>query len=407
MGIVVQKYGGSSVADVKKINFVASRIRERVGDGKQVVVVVSAMGDTTDDLLELASRLSTRPPAREMDALLATGEQITAALLALALYELGTPAVSLTGWQAGLYTDDHHRQARILDIQAVRIHQELANGNVVIVAGFQGLNQYSDITTLGRGGSDATAVALAAALSAEACEIYSDVPGVFTADPRLVPAARKLDVISYEEMLELAALGAQVLQRRSVEYAERHRVIIEAKSTFSREPGTLIKEMSALEKERSVTGIAVDAHTAKCALLGAPDRPGVAYELFQALATRGINVDMIIQSQSRSGLNDIAFTVSDEDRSAAREIADAAAKELGAVGVAVDADMAKVSVVGAGMASNPGVAATLFRALAEAGVNIEMISTSEIKISCLIRRTQVELAARAIHTAFQLDRPEP
>ncbi len=400
--LIVQKFGGSSLATMEHVRRVAERVARDRQRGCRLVVVVSAMGDATDDLLELLGQLNARPVAREVDMLLATGEQASAALMASALQALGCSAVSLTGWQAGVATDSVHRKASIVRIDTSRILRELEDGRVVIVAGFQGLSADAEITTLGRGGSDTTAVALAAALKADSCEIYSDVDGVYTADPRVVPDARRLPLISYEEMMEMAHLGAQVLQIRAVECALLNRVTIVAKSTFTEGPGTCITEVDAVEERALARAVAQERDVAKLALMGVADRPGVAHRVFAALAEAHVNVDMIIQSQPRDGLNDIAFTVSRDELPSAEEMARAAGRELGAAAVVAEQGYGKVSLVGAGMASNPGVAARMFGALASAGVNIEMISTSEIKISCLVRAQHVDHAARALHAAFGL-----
>ena len=400
--VVVQKFGGSSLATPEHIRRVAARICRERAVGRQLVVVVSAMGHTTDDLLQALLTLNPQAPAREVDMLLATGEQAATALLASALWGMDCPAVSLTGWQAGVSTDGVHRKAQIATVDPARVRRECAAGRVVIVAGFQGLSPDGEITTLGRGGSDTTAVALAAALGATTCEIYSDVDGVYTADPRVVAEARRIPAISYDEMMEMAHLGAQVLHIRAVECALIHGVTIVARSTFTDGPGTRITEVEPLEDRSLARAVAHDRNVAKVALCGVPDRPGVAYRLFAALSQRHINVDMIIQSQSRDGKNDIAFTVASDELVHAQESAQAAAADLGAEAVLAADGYAKVSLVGAGMASNPGVAAAMFAALADAGVNIDMISTSEIKISCLVRREHVDKAVRAVHTAFAL-----
>lgn len=360
------------------------------------------MGDATDDLLSIMHAVNPRPPAREVDMLLATGEQVSTALLSSALWALGCPAVSLTGWQAGIATDGVHRKAQIAAVDPARVWRELAAGRVVIVAGFQGLSSDTEITTLGRGGSDTTAVALAAALGASECEICSDVDGVYTADPRLVAGARRLSTISYEEMMEMAHLGAQVLHIRAVECALQRRVRIVARSTFVDGPGTAITEVDAVEDRSLVRAVAHDRNVAKLALCGVPDRPGVAHRLFAALAEQHINVDMIIQSQSRDGKNDIAFTVAADELPHAQETARSVGRDLGCESVLAADGYGKVSLIGAGMASNPGVAAGMFAALASACVNIDMISTSEIKISCLIRREFVDAAVRSVHDAFGL-----
>lgn len=401
-GLVVQKFGGSSLATAEHVRRVAARVAADRAAGRRPVVVVSAMGDTTDDLLQLLHGLNARPPAREVDMLLATGEQASTALLASALWAAGCPAVSLTGWQAGVRTDRVHRKAQISAVDPGRVLSGVEAGFVVVVAGFQGLSPDGEVTTLGRGGSDTTAVALAAALGAAECEIYSDVDGVYTADPRVVPAARRIPAISYEEMMEMAHLGAQVLQIRSVECALVNGVEIVARSTFTSGPGTRITGVGSVEDRSVARAVAHDRNVARLALCGVPDRPGVAHRLFAALAEQHINVDMIIQSQSREGKNDIAFTVAADELAHAEETARAAGGDLGAEEVLAEDGYGKVSLVGAGMASNPGVAAGMFAALAGAGVNIEMISTSEIKISCLLRRGAVDTAVRAVHAAFGL-----
>ena len=402
MELVVQKFGGSSLANPEKIKGVARRVAESCRMGRKIVVVLSAMGDTTDYLLDLTAAITPRPSPREIDMLLSTGEQISVALMSMALGEMGVDAVSYTGWQAGIHTDGVHRKARIDSIDPKRINQDLEAGRVVVVTGFQGINSQKEITTLGRGGSDVSAVALAAALGATECEIYSDVDGVYTADPRVVSQARKLDELSYEEMLEMASLGAQVLQGRAVEHAKRYGVVIHARSTFSQDRGTLIKEVGNLQKVREVTGVAFDAQAAKLCLIDVPDRPGVAYQVFQALAKDNINVDMIIQSVNRKNVTDLCFTVLRDELALAKETAKRIAEEVSAKEVICEENVAKVSVIGAGMATNPGVAATMFEALAREKINIEMISTSEIKISCLISSAQIHQAVRAIHQAFQL-----
>lgn len=403
MGRIVQKFGGSSVADIERIKRVADRVASEIKKGNQVVVVVSAMGDTTDDLLKLASQLGPLSPGREMDMLLATGEQQTAALLALALNNMGYNAISLTGWQAGIYTDNAYSKAKINDIQADRIESELSQGRIVVVAGFQGLTENGDVTTLGRGGSDTTAVALAAAIKADMCEIFTDVEGVYTADPRLVPEARKMERISYGEMLEMASLGAVVMQPRAVEYGMLHGVAIHVRSTFSFNEGTIITEVEEMENVRPVTGVAHDYNVGKLALFSVPDVPGVAARIFTSLAAENIDVDMIIQSAMRDGRNDIAFTVSASDLRQAKEVIDRIAEELGAAGTHAETNVAKVSIVGAGMQSNPGVAAAMFEALAAEGINIQMISTSEIKVSCIVDAKDCEKAVRALHKRFKLD----
>lgn len=407
-GIIVQKYGGSSVATPERLRRVARRVIDARRAGHRVVVVVSARGDTTDELLDLASQVSRRPSGREMDVLLSTGEQVSIALLAMAIEDQGEQAISLTGAQVGIITDDAHRRAKIQEVRLGRISQELERGKIVVVAGFQGVNRANDITTLGRGGSDTTAVALAAALRAVRCEIYTDVDGIYTADPRLVPEAARLDVIGYNEMLEMASLGAQVMQLRSVEYAKLHGVEIHVLSSFldGNCSGTVIKEVGTLNSLRPVTAVAHDTKVAKIVILGVPDKPGIAFRLFDALAARGINVDMIIQGATRDGISDIAFTVARDDLEGAAGITAEVSTTLGAGGVVTDADIAKVSIVGAGIASNPGVAATMFAALAEKDINIQMISTSEIKISVIIAAADAARAARAIHARFNLGERE-
>lgn len=398
--IVVQKYGGTSVASPELIKNVARRVIQTKEQGNQVVVVVSALGHTTDQLLELAQALASRPPEREVDMLLATGEQVSIALLAMAINELGHPVVSLTGFQAGIFTDRAHTKARILKVEPRRIHEELARGKIVVVAGFQGITDDFEITTLGRGGSDTTAVALAAALGAATCEIYTDVDGVYTADPRIVPEAKKLDFISYDEMLEMASLGALVLQPRAVEFAKQYSVSLHVRSSFNDQEGTRVEEVARMEKCRLVSGIAHDLNVAKIGLFNVPDRPGIAKHLFKALAAEHINVDMIIQSWMHDGRNDIAFTVMRDDLPKALPVVERVVQEIGASGMAYNDRVAKVSIVGAGMVTNPGVAAAMFEALADEGINIEMISTSEIKISCVIEEEHALKAVRALHAKF-------
>lgn len=400
--LLVKKFGGSSVADPERIIRVASRVKKAVERGDQVVVVVSAMGDTTDDLIGLALRLTPCPSAREMDMLLSTGEQVSIALVSMALHQMGCGAVSMTGPQAGITTDGVYAKAQITGINPERMQRELGNGNVVVVAGFQGISASADITTLGRGGSDTTAVAVAAALKADLCEIYTDVDGVYTADPRVVPDVRKLDQISHDEMLELASLGAVVLHPRAVELAKLYGVPMVVRSSFNENPGTLIKEVDKLEQAAVVTGIAHDTNVAKIGLFDVQDEPGIASRIFLALAAENINVDVIIQGATRGGRNDIAFTTSRDDLSKALEVIHGLQDVVGAEGVCHAEDLAKVSIVGAGMVSFPGVAAEMFRALAEEGINIEMISTSEIKVSCVVGRKDVERAVQSLHARFKL-----
>ncbi|MCL6471515.1 MAG: aspartate kinase [Firmicutes bacterium] len=402
MGIIVQKFGGSSVADVEKIKNVARRVVATKLDGHSVVVVVSALGDTTDELVKLARQISATPPEREMDMLLATGEQISVALLAMAIDAMGHEAISFTGYQVGILTDDSHTKARIVDVKSERIISELDRGCIVIVAGFQGVTVDNDITTLGRGGSDTTAVALAAALKADKCEIYTDVEGVFTADPRIVPGASLVPEITYEEMLEMAATGAKVLQLRSVEYARNHGVVIHVKSSFVDSGGTVVKEEDEGMERPIISGVTHDTSEGKITIFGVPDRPGIAAKVFRPLAAANINVDMIVQNVSTEGLTDISFTVSDDDLPRAESVIKGIVEELGAKGYNTDTNIAKVSIIGAGMKSHPGVAAEMFDVLARSGINIQMISTSPIKIACVIEAGQVEIAVRELHEHFQL-----
>ncbi len=402
MGIVVQKYGGSSVETPECILKVARRIIKAKEEGKSIVVVVSASGDTTDKLIELAYQINSNPNEREMDMLLATGEQISIALLSMAINALGHDAISFTGPQVGIVTDKAHTKAKIKAVKSKRILNEIEKGNIVIIAGFQGVTEENDITTLGRGGSDTTAVALAAGLEAEVCEIYTDVEGVFTADPRIVPEARKLHVVSYEEMLEMAATGARVLQLRAVEYGRNQGVLIHVRSSFSDNMGTWVKEEDERMERAIISGITHDVSEAKITILGVPDRPGVAAAVFKTLADANINVDMIIQNVSQEGFTDISFTLPKEDLKKAQEVIDSIVKELDAHGTTYDENIAKVSLIGAGMKTHPGVAAKMFEAMAENNINIEMISTSSIKISCVISADQVERAVKALHTKFNL-----
>ncbi len=404
MRITVQKFGGTSVADTERIKNVARRVSETREKGDHVVVVISALGDTTDRLVRLAHEISDSPREREMDMLLSTGEQVSVALLSMAMHGLGYEAISFTGAQVGIVTDSAHTKAKILDVKVGRILEELEKGNIVIVAGFQGISLDDQITTLGRGGSDTTAVALAAALGADVCEIYTDVEGVFTADPRLVPEARKLDRVSYEEMLEMAATGAKVLQLRSVEFARNYGVVIHVRSSFSRDEGTWISQGDERMERAIISGVTHETEEAKVTVFEVPDRPGVAARLFQELAAENINVDMIIQNVSEDQKTDISFTVGQQDVKKAAKVSERIVEELEAGGVAVDESIAKVSLVGAGMRTHPGVAADMFSALAENGINIEMISTSTIKISCVIPAEDVKKAVRAIHKKFGLDK---
>jgi aspartate kinase len=401
--IVVQKYGGSSVGDVERMKRVASRIVGTRNEGHDVVVVVSAMGDTTDELVDMAARINRRPPQRELDILLTAGERISMSLLAMAIDDLGVSARSFTGSQAGIITDTVHGKARILAVTPERVREALDAGHVVIVAGFQGVSRDThDITTLGRGGSDTTAVALAAALEADACEIYTDVDGVYTADPRIVPAARKLEHLSYEEMLELAAQGAKVLQVRSVEFGRNHGVRIHVRSSFNSSEGTWIVPQEDMVEDAIISGVAHDTSEAKVTVVGVPDRPGVAAGMFTALADANINVDMIVQNISSEGRTDISFTLPRGEIDQATELLDARLPEIGAERLIVNPSVAKVSLVGAGMKTHPGVAARMFAALSRAGVNIQMISTSTIRVSVIIEDARVDDAVRAVHAEFGL-----
>lgn len=401
MGIIVQKFGGSSVADTEKLFNVAGRIIDAYKEGNSVVVVVSAQGDTTDDLLEKAAEVNPNPSKREMDVLVSTGEQISMSLLAMAIEKLGFPVVSLTGWQAGMNTDSQYGAARIKKIDTERIIRELDSKRIVIVAGFQGINKYDDITTLGRGGSDTTAVALAAVLNADVCEIYTDVDGVYTADPRIVKNARKLEDISYDEMLELASLGANVLHNRSVELALKYNVKLEVKSSFEKVPGTLVREVENVEK-MLVRGVTRDNNVARISIVNIENTPGKAFKIFSLLAKKNINVDVILQSIGRENTKDITFTVDEGNLDSALEVINENLSFIGATSVEHTKNVAKVSVVGAGMTSNPGVASLMFEALYDVDINIHMISTSEIKISVLIDQKDAENAVRAIHDKFNL-----
>ncbi|MGZ4152489.1 MAG: aspartate kinase, partial [Actinomycetota bacterium] len=395
MSIIVQKYGGTSVGDAERIQAVADRVVRYREQGHDVVVVVSAMGHTTDELLALAAQIAAVPEPRELDMLLTAGERIAMSLLAIAVNARGCRAASYTGSQAGIITDTHHGKARIVEIRPKRIVESLDAGNVVILAGFQGLSTSYDITTLGRGGSDTTAVAMAAALGAEACEIYTDVDGVYTSDPRVVPTARKIARISYEEMLEMAASGAKVLQLRSVEYARRHGVRVHVRSSFDDNDGTWVVEEEEVGVEQAmISGVALDTGEAKITLLDVPDRPGVAATIFRAVAAEGVHVDMIVQNVGHDGQTDLSFTVPRDDLPRLTPVLDRVVKEIGAPEYTTDDGIAKVSLVGAGMRSNPGVVAEMFEALAEKGINIEMISTSSIRVSCIVRRADAEEAVR-------------
>ena len=407
MPLLVQKYGGTSVGTPERIQKVAERIVATRRAGNDLVVVVSAMGDATDDLLDLARKVSTRSHPREMDMLLTAGERISMALVAMAVNDRGQQAVSFTGSQSGIVTDTSHTRAKILEVKADRIREELSRGRVVIVAGFQGVSRDREVTTLGRGGSDTTAVALAAALGAEECEIYTDVDGVYTADPRIVPGARKLPGLSYDEMLELASLGAKVLHNRSVEIARRFRVPIHVRSSFNDNEGSRIRKGDSMEQV-VIRGIAHDPDVAKVALLGVPDRPGVAAEIFRALGNQGVNVRMIVQASGSDAKNDVTFAVGSHDVRTALPIVEELRQKLGARAFVYDPDVAILSVVGEGLATSPGTAGEVFAALAQAKVNIEIISTSSITITCIVRKADVEGAVRSLHDALRLEQePEP
>ena len=400
MGLIVQKFGGSSVADADRIRNVARIITETYRRGHNVVAVLSAQGDTTDDLIAKAAEINPHASKREMDMLLSTGEQISCSLCAMAIETMGYPVISLTGWQAGVRTNSAYGDARIKRIETERILAELDKRCIVIVTGFQGINKYDDITTLGRGGSDTTAVALAAVLHADLCQIYTDVDGVYTADPRLVKDAHKLDEITYDEMLELASLGAQVLHNRSVEMAKRYNINLEVLSSFSGQPGTIVKEVTKTMEKPYVSGVAKDKDIARLAVVGLADEPGIAFKIFSILARERINVDIILQSIGRGGTKDISFTVRHSDMDRAKELLEERQSALGFDHVDVVDDIAKVSIVGAGMVNNPGVASQMFEALYNAGININMISTSEIKVSVLVNKEDADRAVQAIHARF-------
>ncbi len=402
--IIVMKFGGTSVADATCMKRVAQRIVDARKQGHPVVAVVSARGDTTDDLIEMAKEISANPPAREMDMLLSAGERISAALVVMAIHELGYDAISLTGSQAGILTDTTHTKAKILDIKPRRIVEALAQNKIVLVAGFQGVSTEHDVTTLGRGGSDTTAVALAAALGAEACQIFTDVDGVYTTDPRIVPEARKLDFISNDEMLELAASGAKVMMLRSIEVARRFDVPLWVRSSFTDAPGTLIGQVRSGMEQAIVSGVTYALDDAKVTVRGLPDKVGEAASMFTALATANINIDLIIQNVSADGKADISFTAAEDDLGRIDKVLGAMKDELGFSSIDTDRDVAKVTVVGAGMRTYPGVAAKMFQVLADNEINIEMISTSSIKISCVIRGEDVQKAVKAIHRAFKMDK---
>lgn len=401
MALIVQKFGGSSVADADRVNNVARRVTETYDEGNSVVVVVSAQGDTTDDLIEKANEINPNASKREMDMLLSSGEQISIALLAMAIEKLGRPVISLTGWQAGFQTNAAAGNARINRIEPERLQAELDKNNIVIVAGFQGIDKYDNITTLGRGGSDTSAVALAAALHADKCEIYTDVDGVYTADPRIVPEAKKLDEITYDEMLELASLGANVLHNRSVEMAKKYDVRLEVKSSFEKVEGTIVKEAVNVEK-MLIRGVTRDNDVDRISVIGLEDRPGIAFRVFSLLAKKGINVDMILQSIGRDNTKDISFTVTKAHLQPALEVLEHEKETLKAKEITHNDNLSKVSIVGAGMVNNAGVAAKMFEALFDNDINIHMIATSEIKVSVLINVNNAERAVKAIHEKFNL-----
>jgi aspartate kinase len=403
MALVVQKFGGTSVGDAERIQAVADHVARTVEAGNDVVVVVSAMGKFTDDLIRLADDVSPTRPPRELDMLLTAGERISMALVCMALADRGVESASFTGSQAGIITDTDHTRAKILEMRPDRIRDALDAGLVPVVAGFQGVSTDKDITTLGRGGSDVTAVALAAALKADVCEIYTDVTGVFSADPRLVSKARRIPKVSFDEMMEISATGGRVLMLRSVEFARRHGVPLHVRSSFTWEPGTWIVEEDPTMEEAVVSAVTDDKSEAKVTVGGVPDRPGVAAHLFRQLSNGGINVDMIVQNTSANGMTDISFTVSKTDLDAARTICDSVKSDIGATEVTSDDSIGRVSIVGAGMKSSPGVTALMFETLSENGINIEMISTSSIRISCVVRADRVADAVRCLHTAFGLD----
>ena len=402
MGLVVQKFGGSSVADVDRIKHVAKRVMDTHEAGDAVVVVVSALGDTTDDLIQLALQITPQPSDREMDVLMSTGEQISIALLSMAIHAMGHDAISFTGPQLDIVTDSAHRKARILSVDPTRIRRALDQDHIVIVAGFQGRDADENITTLGRGGSDTTAVALAAVLEAPVCEIYTDVDGVYTADPRIVPDARKIPVMHADEMLEMASAGSQVMNARAVEYAKKYGVPLHIRSSFAPDTGTLVTDKAEELDEVPVRGVSLDRADSKITIRQVPDRPGVSARLFTALSEADVNVDMIIQNVAEGEKADISFTVNKDDLNRAMTVCEALLSDIGGQALAADSDIAKVSIVGAGMAERSGVAAVMFSALGDAGVNIEMIATSEIKTSCIVRAWQAEEATRVVHAAFAL-----
>ncbi|MDD5116579.1 MAG: aspartate kinase [Candidatus Omnitrophica bacterium] len=403
-GLIVQKFGGSSVANVERIQKVAERVVGYQRKGYSLVVVVSALGDTTDELVQLANKINVEPSEREMDMLLSTGEQISVALLAMAIHKLGEQAISFTGAQVGIITDSSHTRARIIKINADKIKEELKKGKIVIVAGFQGVTLNQDITTLGRGGSDLTAVALAKELAADYCEIYTDVEGIYTTDPRIEPKAKKIEKITYDEMLEMASLGAQVMQSRSIEVAKKFNVPLHVRSSFSTKAGTMIIKEVKMMEEVVVSGITLNRSEAKITICGVPDKPGVAVKLFKDLAVAGVSVDMIVQNVSHTRLTDISFTIAKSDSAKAKKIARAASRKIGSSDVLIDEDIARVSIVGVGMKSHRGVAAKMFGIMAKNKINIEMISTSDISISCIIKKRFAETAVRKLHEEFGLNK---
>ncbi len=403
MALIVQKYGGTSVADPDRINAVADNVAFTKKRGNDVIVVVSAMGKATDNLIALANSVSRTQPGREMDMLLTTGERVTAALMTMALADRGIDAISFTGSQVGIITDTAHRKAKIIEVKGDRVRQSLGEGKVCVIAGFQGVSTAKEVTTMGRGASDLTASALAQAMGADACEIYTDVTGVFTADPRIVPQARKLTKVHFDEMLEMAGAGSKVLALRSVEFARNHDVPLHVRSAFTWEPGTWVTNEEASMEDPIISGVVTDMSEAKVTVFGVPDRPGISAALFEPLADANVNVDMIVQNTSTQGTTDISFTMPKADMGDAEQIVSRVAAEIGATGVSHDNDISKVSLVGAGMKSAPGIAAKMFRVLADEGVNIQMISTSTIRVSVVCSAGDMERAARALHTAFGLD----
>jgi len=406
MALIVQKYGGSSVADAEKIKNVARRIAATRDEGNQVVVVVSAMGDTTDELIELANQVTNRLDERELDVLLSTGEVVSSTLLAMTLHGMGYPAISLTGAQAGIRTDSTYSRARILKVESRRVVKELEKGNIVIVAGFQGVTDEMDVTTLGRGGSDTTAVALAASLKAEVCQIYTDVEGIYTADPRVVPEARRLEEIGYEEMLEMASYGARVMHPRAVELGELYKIPILVASSFTGNPGTLIHGGVSMEVRNKVKSVAYDLNVAKVTVIGVPDQPGIAASIFEPLARRGISVDTIVQNASIGGVTDLTFTVAQSQLAKAMEVVEPMARAIEARGCDSDSKLGTVSIVGTGMQNTPGYAARMFSALSEKKINIQLITTSEIRVTCIIDESKVKEAVRALHRAFEIETDE-